>query len=286
MPSLLSCCLLSSSARVLSILPLLAGFFLCLRLMQRHAAQRLLPASTAARQLQALPWKVRDATLLLVALSLPVLPTLLAAASARSVPTAPPSVWQLAMNGVFYGAILTGVWLAGRRTGLGAIAALGLSRTTARAALRTGVHLGLAMLPPVLLVAWLAENLLQGLGFPAARQNVFDTLANPALGTAARLLLILLAVILAPIAEEAVFRGVLFPTVLRRCRLPVALLLTNALFALLHLHLPSFLPLLAVGACLSLGMTVTGSLLTPIAMHAIFNAEMLLLFHAWPELAS
>ena len=42
---------------------------------------------------------------------------------------------------------------------------------------------------------------------------------------------------------------------------------------------------ISVNLCLSLGMTATGSLLTPITMHAIFNAEMLLLFHAWPELA-
>ena len=33
---------------------------------------------------------------------------------------------------------------------------------------------------------------------------------------------------------------------------------------------------------LSLGMLATGSVLTPIVMHAIFNAEMLLLFYAWP----
>jgi hypothetical protein len=52
----------------------------------------------------------------------------------------------------------------------------------------------------------------------------------------------------------------------------------------LHLHAPSFLPLLLVGCALSLGLLLTGSLLTPIVMHAIFNGEMLLLLYTWPSL--
>jgi hypothetical protein len=272
----------------LPLVLLIAGAILFLRLLWqwRRGAHPWFTRASVAR-LRARTWQPADTVVLLLAIMLPMAPALLAILepSGDAIPT-PPTTSQLAPYFLFYALLLAGVLLAARRAGSGVGAALGISRTTLGPAMQTGLVLGLAMLPPVILTAWLTEWALRGLGLPPGRQAVFDLLADPRVGAVTQALLVFVAVLVAPFAEEAVFRGVVFPVVLRNRRLFVALLLVNALFALLHLHPPSFLPLLAVGICLSCGMLATGSLLTPIVMHAIFNGEMLLLFYAWPTLAS
>ena len=40
----------------------------------------------------------------------------------------------------------------------------------------------------------------------------------------------------------------------------------------LHLHLPSLLPLFLLACVLTLAYELSGSLLVPMAMHALFNA--------------
>ena len=272
----------------LTLALLLAGAILFLRLLWqwRCGTCPLFTRASVAR-LRARSWQLADIVVLLLAIMLPMAPTLLAIFDPSGDATMPPpTTVQLAPYFLFYALILAGVLLAARRTGMGVGAALGITRATLGPSMRTGFVLGLAMLPPVILTAWLTEWALRGLGIPPGRQAVFDLLADPRVGAVTQALLVLVAVVAAPFAEEAVFRGVVFPAVLRNRRLFGSLLLVNALFALLHLHPPSFLPLLTVGIYLSLGMLATGSLLTPIVMHAIFNGEMLLIFYAWPTLAS
>jgi membrane protease YdiL (CAAX protease family) len=92
--------------------------------------------------------------------------------------------------------------------------------------------------------------------------------------------LITAAVLIAPTVEEFVFRGILFRALLRHRRFAYAALLSGAYFALVHLHAPSFLPLLALSAAFSAGYAATGSILTPIVMHALFNAVSLLAYFA------
>jgi len=272
----------------LTLVLLIAGAFLFLRLLWQWR-RGICPLFTRASvgRLQARSWQSADIVVLLLAIMLPMAPALLAILETSGDATAtPPTTLQLVPYFLFYVLILAGVLLAARRTGMGVGAALGITRATLGSSMRTGLVLGLAMLPPVILTACLTEWALRGLGIPPDRQAVFDLLADPRVGAVTQALLVFVAVVAAPFAEEAVFRGVVFPVVLRSRRLFGTLLLVNVLFALLHLHPPSFFPLLAVGLCLSLGMLATGSLLTPIVMHAIFNGEMLLIFYAWPALAS
>lgn len=213
----------------------------------------------------------------------PALLAIFAPACNSATTSSPPQVTPYVL---YYAVILAGVLAAARHTGMGMGAALGITRETLCPAVQTGIVLGLATLPPVLFSAWLAEWALRWLGIPPWRQAVFDTLADPGLGAVTQVFLVFVAFAVAPLAEEAVFRGIVFPAVLRNRSALGAMLLVNVLFALLHLHPPSFFPLLVVGICFSLGMAATGSVLTPILMHAIFNGEMLLIFYAWPALAS
>lgn len=80
-----------------------------------------------------------------------------------------------------------------------------------------------------------------------------------------------LAMIVAPVAEEVLFRGMLLPLIMKRLGAGPAVVLSSAVFALVHFHVPSFFPLFALAACLALAYIYTGSLLVPIVMHALFN---------------
>ncbi len=268
--------------QLLSLSVLLAGCALLLGLLrQEHRGTWTQHAiATAATRLRTRPWRPLDAGALLLAI---LLPTLLNGLHPSG---APPANESLAPVMIYYGLLLGGVLAAARHSGIGIGNMLGITRKTIGPATRTGLVLGLATLPLVLLIAWLTEWVLQALGISTPRQAVFNTLADPNLSVVRLVLLVFVAVAVAPLAEEAIFRGVFLPVALRYGGSLRALLVVNLLFALLHLHLPSFLPLLAIGLCLSIGMLATGSLLTSVIMHAIFNGEMLLLFYAWPALAA
>ncbi len=86
-----------------------------------------------------------------------------------------------------------------------------------------------------------------------------------------RVALIFMAVIVAPIAEEFLFRGYLYG-VLRRFagRLP-AIAITSLLFSAVHLHAPSMLGLGLLAVLLCLVYERTGSLWANICIHATFN---------------
>lgn len=85
---------------------------------------------------------------------------------------------------------------------------------------------------------------------------------------------IFLVVILAPLAEEIIFRGVLFAGFLRRMPLLLAAVFSALLFALPHLPGGiAILPLVFVaGFILALLFYRTGSLWPPIIVHALNNA--------------
>ena len=82
---------------------------------------------------------------------------------------------------------------------------------------------------------------------------------------------IVLAVAGAPITEELVFRGVFLPTLTRRLGVWYAAAAVSLIFALVHTHLPTLLPLFVISLAFSLGYILTGSILVPIFMHALFN---------------
>ena len=100
-----------------------------------------------------------------------------------------------------------------------------------------------------------------------------------------RAAVIFMAVIVAPVAEEILFRGY-FYGVIRRFggRLP-ALLTSSMLFAAIHVHLPSMLGLSILAVTLCLLYERTGSLWATITMHATFNATTIAVLIFWPELA-
>ena len=265
-----------TTGRALSLVILAAGLIAVLRLLGQWWRGHLpwSPPDVATR-LQARAWRPLDATLLLVAILLPALID-----HAQSEKIVHPTLRHILPAFFYYSFLLAGVLVAAQRTRMGIGGALGITRQNLGAAVRTGVELGLATLPIVLLIAGVVSGLLHYFKVPFSQQEFLTVLEDPQLDAATQMLLIGLAVVLGPLLEEAIFRGVFLSLALHNRSTVGALLLVNVLFALMHLHLPSFLPLLVAGLCFSLGMLTSGSILTSVIMHAIFNGEMLLLFYA------
>lgn len=98
-----------------------------------------------------------------------------------------------------------------------------------------------------------------------------------------RILIILLAVSLAPLAEEFIFRFFFYGVVRRYFGRVIGVLVSALLFAAVHAHLPSFAPLFVLGSCFAIAYEWSGSILVPMTMHALFNAITLTAL-AFPEL--
>lgn len=80
------------------------------------------------------------------------------------------------------------------------------------------------------------------------------------------------AAVVAPFVEEVLFRGFLYPALKRYSQPLVALVVTAAIFAAIHLHLPALFPLFVLSCLLTAAYELSGSLWVPILVHAGFNA--------------
>jgi membrane protease YdiL (CAAX protease family) len=82
----------------------------------------------------------------------------------------------------------------------------------------------------------------------------------------------LITIVLAPVAEEILFRGILYPGIKQAGFPRLALWGTALLFAAVHVNFVSFLPLFMLALVLTVLYERTDNLLAPIAAHSLFNA--------------
>jgi membrane protease YdiL (CAAX protease family) len=168
----------------------------------------------------------------------------------------------------FHGAALalgTGFF---RRHGPGWGEALGLSAW--KRSLRLAVLAMVAVTPVVLLMNYLSGLALEALHWPVEEQAAVDLILkikSPWLTA----YLGFFAVVLAPIAEEFFFRGILFSSCKRLGWTKTGWLGVSFLFALFHLNAPTFLPLFVLALVLTWLYDRTESLLAPICAHGFFN---------------
>ena len=90
------------------------------------------------------------------------------------------------------------------------------------------------------------------------------------------LLAVVAAVVLAPLAEELLFRGLLHRGLRRRLTLVPATAISSVLFAVVHIDVVFSQPLalvglVLVGVILALAYERTGSLVVPVVIHAVHN---------------
>ena len=89
--------------------------------------------------------------------------------------------------------------------------------------------------------------------------------------------LIFMAVVIAPISEELLFRGLIYRFLKGRWGARNALIISSLLFACLHFNILSFLPLFLLGLLLCRAYEKSGSIYVSIGFHALFNANNILL---------
>ena len=128
----------------------------------------------------------------------------------------------------------------------------------------------LAALPLLWFYSALYQILLSQFGFDFYLQDVAQILTMP-MSWPVRTALFFIMIIVAPVFEEIVFRGILLPFFVRRVGFLPGVALVSLLFAGLHWHLPSLLPLFLLSVMFSLAYARTQSLLVPMGMHAAFN---------------
>ena len=87
------------------------------------------------------------------------------------------------------------------------------------------------------------------------------------------------AIVVAPIAEELLFRGIAFPWMTKRVGVRPAMFLVSLLFAAIHMHVGSLVPLFVISIAFCLAYAYSGSLFVPIIMHSLFNAVNLSIVH-------
>jgi len=78
--------------------------------------------------------------------------------------------------------------------------------------------------------------------------------------------------VLAPIAEETIFRGFVLPTLTRWMPTPAAVLLSSGIFGLAHFAPRDTPQLIALGVVLGASYARSRNLLTPIFVHAAWNS--------------
>lgn len=128
----------------------------------------------------------------------------------------------------------------------------------------------LAIFLPLTLVTALCSMILSIVGFEDVSQPAIQAFMN-AKDLPSTLVFIFFASVVAPVWEEITFRGFLYPYLKSKMNYQSALLVSGLLFALMHQHAPSFIPLTLLGVCLGLVFERTGSLISCIFLHALFN---------------
>ena len=146
---------------------------------------------------------------------------------------------------------------------LGGFSRIGFFRT-----LITGGVLMLAAYPLIFLADIVTQRLLRSTPQKQASVEMFSESTT----REQCILIILLAVSLAPLAEEFIFRFFIYGVARRYFGRIIGILLSALLFAAVHAHLPSFAPLFVLGSCFAIAYEWSGSILVPMTMHALFNA--------------
>jgi membrane protease YdiL (CAAX protease family) len=221
------------------------------------------------------PWKVEPiARLILGIVASLALGMLAASLASRWIPETFPIDKSLVLMAVhtlaLHGAILFWVHLFVQEHQISWNEAFGFSEGSKGRVMLLGVAAAVATLPIILALQLGSAFVMKAFSWEPVAQNVVQQIQEG--GTLDRqIFFFIVAVILAPVAEEILFRGVLYPS-LRRMGYPrVALLGTSFLFAAIHYNAATFIPLMVLALVLTFLYERTNNLLASIACHSCFN---------------
>lgn len=130
------------------------------------------------------------------------------------------------------------------------------------------------MVPVITIVMTLGSTVLalwvkQSLNQPSPMQKLSET--TPAIA------IVIMSLIIAPIGEESLMRGFIYPVLRRKLSVTSTIVITALLFALLHGNIVQIILTIPLGIALGYLYERTHNLLACISMHMLFNATALLL---------
>jgi membrane protease YdiL (CAAX protease family) len=156
----------------------------------------------------------------------------------------------------------------------------GLGQRGSWFAIGIGLLSGMLTLPITQELMLISDWVMTHLHLHPVAQTVVQELQKPEASSIQRAMLGLIAVFAAPVIEESLFRGVLYPTIKQAGFPRLAFWGTSIFFAALHFTGVTFLPLVFFAVVLTLLYESTNNLWAPIAAHSVFNfANFLLLIY-------
>jgi membrane protease YdiL (CAAX protease family) len=180
-------------------------------------------------------------------------------------------------NVFFQGAllVLTHFFLRRHRTTWGEF--LGWNRPGLSRALLFGVATAVLVFPGTYLLLKMSESFLSLLQETPEIQPTIQVL-QVSVTVGQRIAFGFAAIVLAPIAEEVLFRGILYRYLKQLCHPHVAIIASALIFAFIHNNLMTMIPLSFFAVVLALLYDETDNLMAPIAAHALFNSVNFILF--------
>ena len=192
-----------------------------------------------------------------------------------------PSVAQMIITlASFQGAAIVLVTLFLRQHGTTWEEAFGVGWDKGRAVLM-GAGTVIVFLPAAWALQRCSADLLTRLTGTAPEQQLPVQTLRKATGWDERLLLGVATILVAPVAEELLFRGILYPAIKQAGFPRLALWGTSLLFGAMHLNLVTFLPLFVLALALAGLYEWTNNLLAPISTHLLFNAVNFSVLYLW-----
>ncbi len=208
---------------------------------------------------------------LFICLSLGMVATLATASLAGGLSTESQKFLRSVLGTMFFqGSILVLAHFFLKAQGVSWQEFLGWTGAGAGRAAGAGIALAIVSLPVVLWLNSLSQLVVAKLFGEPPLQPAIQILES-AQSIRQQLIVAITTMILAPLSEEILFRGVLYRTVQQAGHPRAALVGTSLVFALIHGSAMTILPLtvLAIGFCVLYDRT--GRLIAPVLAHATFN---------------
>lgn len=187
------------------------------------------------------------------------------------------SATVLAQTAIFHGG---GCWLIAHaiaRRGISWRTAFGLDPKRIWRDMSKGVLFYFAAMPFVILAALFYRLLLFLLDYEFEPQAIIELFVAPEYPLWLKVYLVLIAVAVAPVVEEMLFRGVALSFLSKHMRPILGIAAVSVAFAAIHFNLAALVPLCVIASAFSVAYVLTGSLLVPITMHVCFNSVSLII---------
>lgn len=246
-----------------------AGFIL-LTAFTLRVQSRPLDWSGPLDRLFARPWTWRDAVAIVVPLLLAQ--AAFAMAHRQFIRDDLPDHVLLAIQGVlFHGVCFLLIVAMITRRGIAWSEAFGMQGRRFGSALVWGASILVGVMPLIIAYNLVAQLVMQWWNMEPQLQDVTRVISGAG-GLKARVYFVLLAVVVAPVVEEMLFRGILLPAFAKVAGIRPALILVAVLFSLVHgFFMPAAVIFFILSIAFSLAYIYRQTLWVPVVMHACFN---------------